>query len=323
MNECGETDDLSVCNSIKVEYDDFYCYKANNLFGEYNETCIPYPKKKDEQKMYWDLYNGLNKELLSSIGKYINEEINLEELYSQIESRTPTQKEMELIMSATLKELLEEEIFFKSKREFYDINEIVETETASLTSKDKEVFASENTCGYHMMRKFLYEQKAENITEKNTCFKVNKFDDLKDILDCGYAIFKYKIDGQNYEYRTCFLLPTTNMPKNFSMMFTDSIKTAIEDGGFIEDLLSTAAGKGENEYGNIADKKSSRRLSEMTYTVEVENKDGRKVKYSSDKANLGVIAEGTKTKPEESENGSGKNKISYLTFGLILLISIL
>ena len=321
MNECGETDDLSVCNSIKVEYDDFYCYKANNLFGEYNETCIPYPKKKDEQKMYWDLYNGLNKELLSSIGKYINEEINVKELESILETRTPTQKEIEQYMSGKLKELLEG-IFIKGKKEFYDINEIVETETASLTSKDKEVFASENTCGYHMMRKFLYEQKAENITEKNTCFKVNKFDDLKNILDCGYAIFKYKIDGQNYEYRTCFLLPTANMPKNFSAMLTDSIKTAIE-GGFIEALLYTAAGKGENEYGDIADKKSSRRLSEMTYTVEVENKDERKVKYSSDKANLEVIAEGTITKPEESENGSGKNKISYLTFGLILLISIL
>ena len=322
MDECGEADDHSVCNSIKVEYDDFYCYKAN-LYEDEKGTCIPYPKKKEEQKIYWDLFNGLNKELFSSIGKYINEEINLEELESLPETRKPTQKEIEQYMSAKLKEFLEG-IFIKGKKEFYDINEVVETETASLTSKDKEVFASENTCGYHMMRKFLYEQKAENITEKNTCFKVNKFDDLKDILDCGYAIFKYKIDGQNYEYRTCFLLPTTNMPKNFSMMFTDSIKTAIEeDDGFIYALLYTAAGKGENEYGNIADKKSSRRLSEMTYTVEVENKDGRKVKYSSDKANLEVIAEGTKTKPEESENGSGKNKISYLTFGLILLISIL
>ena len=322
MDECGEADDHSVCNSIKVEYDDFYCYKAN-LYEDEKGTCIPYPKKKEEQKIYWDLFNGLNKELFSSIGKYINQEINLEELESLPETRKPTQKEIEQYMSAKLKEFLEG-IFIKGKKEFYDINEVVETETASLTSKDKEVFASENTCGYHMMRKFLYEQKAENITEKNTCFKVNKFDDLKDILDCGYAIFKYKIDGQNYEYRTCFLLPTTNMPKNFSMMFTDSIKTAIEeDDGFIYALLYTAAGKGENEYGNIADKKSSRRLSEMTYTVEVENKDGRKVKYSSDKANLEVIAEGTKTKPEESENGSGKNKISYLTFGLILLISIL
>ena len=31
MEECDECDDQTQCNSIEVEYDDFYCFKANFL----------------------------------------------------------------------------------------------------------------------------------------------------------------------------------------------------------------------------------------------------------------------------------------------------
>ena len=70
MDECDEESDQNKCNGIKVEYDDFYCYKAD-LFNNPYSRCIAYPKKKEKQKMYWDILNGLYKELFSMEGKSI------------------------------------------------------------------------------------------------------------------------------------------------------------------------------------------------------------------------------------------------------------
>ena len=62
------------------------------------------------------------------------------------------------------------------------------------------------------------------------------------------------------------------MPKNFSDLYMESIQTSIdEDANIVEQLFYSIAGKSDD----------IRRLSTMTYEIEVENKKGKKVKYSS------------------------------------------
>ena len=71
MEECDECDDQTKCNSIEVEYDDFYCFKAN-FFGE-GTGCISYPKEGEYQKAYWNLFSGLIKEIFSISGIALKE----------------------------------------------------------------------------------------------------------------------------------------------------------------------------------------------------------------------------------------------------------
>ena len=108
----------------------------------------------------------------------------------------------------------------------------------------------------------------------------------------------------------------------------ESLKESLDDDdGFLKELFYSIAGKSLNEeVVTEEDGEETRRLSTMTYNIEVENKDGKKVKYSSDKNDYEVIAEGTK--PQETESGgsttegdeNSEGKGSYININLILLI---
>ena len=81
MDECDEETDQSKCNSIEVEYDDFFCFKVD--FLDVDSKCISYPKEANYQKAYWNLYNGLLKELFSSEGNEIKTSTELaDEIYN-------------------------------------------------------------------------------------------------------------------------------------------------------------------------------------------------------------------------------------------------
>ena len=42
MQDCSDCEDQTLCNSIEVEHDDFYCFKAN-FIGSDNK-CVAFPK---------------------------------------------------------------------------------------------------------------------------------------------------------------------------------------------------------------------------------------------------------------------------------------
>lgn len=280
IEDCEDSNDQNSCNSIEVEYDDFFCYKAE-LHDELPK-CTALPKDENNQKLYWNMLNGFMKEMYSDIGSYIREEI--------IESKEDFENGL-----------------YKPGKDFYSTNEIVTTSPGELTSKDVEIIASENTCTYHLYGKLIanmFEENFEypNVKNKNTCFNAAKFDEFADIIDCGYAVMKFSIDGENYEIQTCYLLPTEKLPQNFTDLYMESIKYHIEEGN-IKEIFYIVAGK----YDDI----DLRRLSTMTYSIEVEDKNGRKVKYSSDKEGFEVISEG---------GSSGGNQGPFMNISLILLI---
>ena len=64
-------------------------------------------------------------------------------------------------------------------------------------------------------------EKKFNISDKNVCFNVDRFDDLKDILDCGYATIKVKYSNKVYVLNNCFATLDNNVEDTFKQAYKD------------------------------------------------------------------------------------------------------
>ena len=114
------------------------------------------------------------------------------------------------------------------------------------------------------------------------------------------------------------------MPKNFSTLYMQFIKGYIDgEFGLLEKLFYSIAGKTLDKDEDEIEGET-RRLSRMTYNIEVENKYGKKVKYSNDKNDFEFISKGTKSQENESGDTNIKqdsvDKTAYIHINLILLI---
>ena len=142
-----------------------------------------------------------------------------------------------------------------------------------MTTKDKEIISSGKTCTSYLFGGYQEgsSEGYKNIPDKNTCFNAQQFDDLKNLVDCGYAIINFSIDGEDHQIKTCYLIPSDNMPKNFSTLYMESLKESLDDDdGFLKELFYSIAGKSLNEeVVTEEDGEETRRLSTMTYNIEV------------------------------------------------------
>ena len=300
IDECFDATDMNRCNSIEIEYDGFYCFKAK-LYDDENSKCIVLPKAPDNQKSFWKFRNGMMKEMYSSYGKKIFE-------YKEDEEEE------------------EDYEWDKPKKETYNTNEVVETEKDTLSSKDKDIIKSEKTCSYYFLGRYYYDlekKRYPDITDKNICFNANQFDDLKNLLDCGYATINFSLGGKDYSIKTCYLIPNDGFPNIFNEIYMMYIKDDLEEGSlnFISHCMAGNCGfdddDDENYYGDIdydnseerRRRRRRRRLSNLKYNIEVENKSGKKVKYSSNSNTYEVVS-----------IGHPENNCSYLNLNLILLL---
>ena len=62
-----------------------------------------------------------------------------------------------------------------------------------------------------------------------------------------------------------------------------------------------------------------RGLQQRLFTINVENKYGKKVKFSSDKSTFEVVSAGSGN-PQSTETGNSNNKSSYINKNLVFLI---
>lgn len=101
------------------------------------------------------------------------------------------------------------------------------------------------------------------------------------------------------------------MPKSLNDGYMDFINNEIEDEEeiikFVFDMVHLNALAQEEE--------EKRRLSTLTYNIEVENKNGKKVRYSSEKEGFEVISEGSK-----EGSGTPGGLSSYLKTNIILIL---
>ena len=289
IDDCNNCEDQEQCNSITVENSELYCFKMD--FYKIEESgCLTFPKKEENQKIYKRLLNGFIKETCSIYGQELIE--FEEEVYEHFEGS-----------------------LFLTEKESYNTNEIIKILPGKLSSKDKDILKSGKTCTYYLYGKYYSNHftNYEDISDKNTCFNAQKFDDFKNIVDCGYATIKFKVEGKDYEIKSCYFIPTANLPELFNEDFSNNIQ---EDAnvGLLSEIFDYISGK------KVDDGSRRRRLSTITYSIEVENKYGRKVKFSSDNSNMEVISEGTPGPNEEEEDSSKGNNGVYMDIKILKFI---
>jgi hypothetical protein len=92
-----------------------------------------------------------------------------------------------------------------------------------LTKEDEKIFFGKNNCFYRTFDRFYNDYKGEkniNISDKNVCYNVDRFEDLKDIMDCGYATITGKYKNKSFVLTNCVHI----LDKNADELFKDTIK---------------------------------------------------------------------------------------------------
>ena len=167
----------SDCNSYDVdEIDGFSCYLMSSNTPENRETgdggdfygCIAFPETADYQKIYWRLVKGAMKESLTTWERdtpYID-------FYPKF------------VLDPT--------------KDYFNKDEVVYVNYVYVSDADNKIINSANTCYYKMVGKIKYEQNGKflNITDKNECFNVQQFPDLRNLLNCGYSTITFNISGK-------------------------------------------------------------------------------------------------------------------------------
>ncbi len=114
-------------------------------------------------------------------------------------------------------------------KETYNKDDTISTKIVTLTEEDKKIINNNNTCDYNTYARFLYSEyykgeKKVNVTDKNFCFNTDKFEDLKGIMDCGYATIKGKINNVSFAFTNCFNILDKNVDETFKKHFYYSAK---------------------------------------------------------------------------------------------------
>ena len=87
-----------------------------------------------------------------------------------------------------------------------------------LTEEDEKIFFGKNNCWYKAYARFYNDYEGEryiNISDKNVCYNVDRFEDLKDIMDCGYATIKGKYKNNSFVLTNCAYILDKNVDERF------------------------------------------------------------------------------------------------------------
>ena len=302
---CQSESTQANCGNHDIEFNDFSCYKLTNEIG--NEGCTIFPDKSENQQLALNFHNGMQKEIFS--------------ITAQSESDfTSGEYDMHLI---------------QSEKETYSKGEVIKFNRKELTPKDKSAILSQNTCNYLYIGRYLkitQEMEAKNdfsnfkekinIPDKDLCFNSEQMPELQNLVDCGYAdVNIITEDNKRYNYKTCFYLPNEKMPEEFKPyfrtvylqnIFTGSISgivSAMEAYDIYEENKKLISEEEEEDDG------SRRRLTNPSFEVIVEDKNGKKIKYSSSSMTIENYSEG-------SGNGSAIRYNAILLFVLSLFLLI-
>ena len=314
FDSCLEENNYSNCTNNQIEWEGFSCYQTKEYIvetGKYDEMCVPFPDKPESQKSFWKLSSGLTKEMASS-------SIEASQDYDYY---TP-----------------------KGEKETYKKGEEIVITNGTMTKKDSDIINGRNTCYYKYLepvsRSKLIQNIFEyrNITDENTCFNVDKFDDLKNLLNCAHSEVKYSIGNKSYSIATCFFIPSNKMNDDIKIFYKKNfIDVQFEEGIFgfpFEMEEDFKVDNAKNNYSNFFNKKNmgklkKRKLQEnkqISYEIVAKDKYGKKVKLTSGSEQFEILEKGS----EPSNGGDDddvvdirKSSSSYLLSNMILLLIIL
>ena len=110
------------------------------------------------------------------------------------------------------------------EKDSYGIDEVITSKKISFsdlfTEEDKKIINNNNTCLYQSKSRFVdpdnYKgEKKINISDANLCYNADRFEDLKDLFDCGYATIIAKYNNTQFVFNNCYMIPDKNMDKDF------------------------------------------------------------------------------------------------------------
>ena len=309
LSECVKEENTSNCYSHEIEIDNFTCHKIHyntssikKKDGEdesnysINDICSAYPDSAKDFKTFWDLTHGNGKEEMSILPS------SSEELYYYY--------------------------LYDPEKESYSKDEDVILKAKEYSSTDMKTIQSKNTCMYKFIGKSIEANKLVNTEESKECFNVYQFPDHENLINCGQATINFSTNGKNYEYKTCFFIPDNHLDKHFEKYF----KVV-----YVENFVGLLANAVRNELDTEQTisaikshlKEGTRRKLQSTnnlnYELIVEDKYGKKYKYSGDKDEPELIEEGMQGDKEYGSNHYVDNvndsKMTLINYKLLLLLA--
>ena len=298
--ECGNDKNITNCSSHNVkELGDFNCHAFIYEFNKSNHsTCSIIPDSAEDQKVYWKIINGYNKEGLS---------------YYTSAVETPD------FDKVTFDDIL----ISIPEKEYYGKDEIVKVKITSPSEEDWKIIRSNNTCLY----KFMDDHQYVNLTDRNECFNTLQFPDLKNLINCGYATITFKTDsGAPFTLKTCYFIPDNHLPDSFQKLFKTlfmdlQLETFIESFSYKGDTLEDEdLLKQKKAYLKQIMKRKLQDTSDQEYEIIIEDKYGKKYKYTDKSNEPEVMEEGMQGDRIYGTNNSNHSQKTFLNYKLLLFM---
>ena len=303
ITSCLLENDTSKCENHKIEISGYSCFKFKTTLDiEDPYNCNLFPEKAEEQKLMWRFSNGLIKESLSS---------------------SPSNSYIGMTLT-------------KPEKSSYKKGEVVTLKNVTLTEEEKKIINNRNTCTYQFIGRYAenirqYPGGYPNVTDPNLCFNVDSFNDLKGILNCGFANITYTINNITKKISTCFYSIGNKASKELQqfyleMYFRDSFVKEVSGFNIILlelEILSYLKYDGKNsklEQNQLI----KRKLADNTiqnYEIIVEDKNGKVTKYNKGSESIEVIKAGKPSNDDDYEDEDfdifGDNS-SFLRFNIFI-----
>ena len=248
------------CSSYKTKLPGFSCYNIRRDFLFIQpEYCGIFPTEESIQRQYVKLLKGF-----------------------MLEERSVTSLLNDYLGKDYFRFL--NELIFVPEKETYQKGETIKYIKYNLTDSDIKVINSKKNCYNYFYGKLfnLTLNKSEqtfnisslNILDKNKCFNAEKFEDNENLVDCGYAHFNIVSKNNIFNMTTCFFIPD-NISDYLLSYYSNSYKSLLD--AFLGNFT-----KINNGIFKLSDNKNRILDQNIEYEIIVENKNGKKVKYTSD-----------------------------------------
>ena len=297
LSECVIEEDTSKCYSHEIEIDNFTCHKVH-----YNTSSI---KKKDDE-------NESNYSINDICSAYPDSAKDFKTFWDLTHGNG--KEEMSILPSSS--EELYYYYLYDPEKESYSKDEDVILKAKEYSSTDMKTIQSKNTCMYKFIGKSIEANKLVNTEESKECFNVYQFPDHENLINCGQATINFSTNGKNYEYKTCFFIPDNHLDKRFDKYFK-----GVAVDYFVQTLINSVN-------NGLTRRRRLQSNNNLNYELIVEDKYGKKYKYSGDKDEPEVIEDGMQGDKEYGANHYSDNvdfvddsKITLINYKLLLLLA--
>ena len=297
LSECVKEENTSNCYSHEIEIDNFTCHKVH-----YNTSSI---KKKDGED-----------ESIYSINDICSAYPDSAKDFTTFWDLTHGNGKEEMSILPSSSEELYYYYLYDPEKESYSKDEDVILKAKEYSSIDMKTIQSKNTCMYKFIGKSIEANKLVNTEESKECFNVYQFPDHENLINCGQATINFSTNGKNYEYKTCFFIPDNHLDKRFDKYFK-----GVAVDYFVQTLINSVN-------NGLTRRRRLQSNNNLNYELIVEDKYGKKYKYSGDKDEPEVIEDGMQGDKEYGANHYSDNvdfvddsKMTLINYKLLLLLA--